>query len=131
MSSPCEAHLSDKASSAATTDAHIVMAEQITHDVVKEAQSMGGPSPIDATASTTNNSAGNGEVLSSPNTNDSKPSNDTASAGATTSGDATTAARPSDTAGGAMANVSGESKTTRVRTDFVGCYREHGWTIAS
>ncbi|KAL0256356.1 hypothetical protein SLS55_008750 [Diplodia seriata] len=33
------------------------MAEQITHDVVNEAQSMGGPSPIDVNATTTNDSS--------------------------------------------------------------------------
>ncbi|KAF2739043.1 hypothetical protein EJ04DRAFT_9095 [Polyplosphaeria fusca] len=40
------------------------MAEQITHDVVKQAQSMGGPSPIDAPATTTNPSAGDGDAPS-------------------------------------------------------------------
>lgn len=44
------------------------MAEQITQDVVKEAQSMGDASPIDATATTTNDSAGDGEVLSESTT---------------------------------------------------------------
>lgn len=38
------------------------MAEQIAHDVVKEAQSMGGPSPIDDTATSTSTPAGNGET---------------------------------------------------------------------
>ncbi|GME27244.1 atp synthase subunit mitochondrial [Neofusicoccum parvum] len=33
------------------------MAEQITHDVVNEAQSMGGPSPIDVNATTTSDSS--------------------------------------------------------------------------
>jgi hypothetical protein len=50
------------------------MAEQITHDVVKEAQSMGGASPIDDSASTTNTSAGNGEAPSGPTTINSKSS---------------------------------------------------------
>ncbi|KAF2273004.1 uncharacterized protein EI97DRAFT_192399 [Westerdykella ornata] len=40
------------------------MAEQIAHDVVKEAQSMGGPSPIDDTATSTNTPAGDGKAPS-------------------------------------------------------------------
>ncbi|KAF2658797.1 hypothetical protein K491DRAFT_776123 [Lophiostoma macrostomum CBS 122681] len=48
------------------------MAEQITHDVVKEALSMGGPSPIDEPAQSTNNSAGDGEASSEPPTADPK-----------------------------------------------------------
>lgn len=52
------------------------MAEQITHDVVKEALSMGGPAPVDDTATTTNNSAGAGEAPSGPTTTDLKSSND-------------------------------------------------------
>lgn len=42
------------------------MAEQITHDVVKEAQSMGDHSPIDETAASTNHPAGDGEAPSAP-----------------------------------------------------------------
>ncbi|KAF2873383.1 hypothetical protein BDV95DRAFT_592763 [Massariosphaeria phaeospora] len=41
------------------------MAEQITHDVVKEAQSMGAQSPIDATATSPNSAAGDGEASNS------------------------------------------------------------------
>ncbi|KAF2808408.1 uncharacterized protein BDZ99DRAFT_55110 [Mytilinidion resinicola] len=51
------------------------MAEQITQDVVKEAQSMGESSPIDATATTTIDSAGDGEVPSDRTTASPKPSN--------------------------------------------------------
>lgn len=50
------------------------MAEQTIQDVVKEAQSMGDASPIDATATTTNNSAGDGEALSESMTAILKPS---------------------------------------------------------
>ncbi|OCK77720.1 hypothetical protein K432DRAFT_113155 [Lepidopterella palustris CBS 459.81] len=49
------------------------MAEQITQDVVKEAQSMGDSSSIDATATTTKNSAGDGEALSNSTTANPKP----------------------------------------------------------
>ncbi|KAF2494204.1 hypothetical protein BU16DRAFT_67536 [Lophium mytilinum] len=65
---------SDKAQLAPTTDTRIVMAEQITQDVVKEAQSMGESSPIDATATTTIDSAGDGEVPSDRTTANPKPS---------------------------------------------------------
>jgi hypothetical protein len=51
-----------------TTVAETVMAEQVTKDVVKEAQSMGRPAPIDDTASTTNTPAANGELPSGPAT---------------------------------------------------------------
>jgi hypothetical protein len=67
---------SDTGSLAAPTDPRIVMAEQITHDVVKEALSMGGPSPVDDTATTTNDSAGAGEVPSSPTTTNLRASYD-------------------------------------------------------
>jgi hypothetical protein len=49
-----------------TTVAETVMAEQVTKDVVKEAQSVGRPAPIDDTASTTNTPAANGELPSGP-----------------------------------------------------------------
>lgn len=55
-------HHSDKDTFVALTVTQIVMAEQITHDVVKEAQSMGGPAPIDDTATSTNTPAGNGAL---------------------------------------------------------------------
>jgi hypothetical protein len=63
---------SDKGPVASHIDTQIVMAEQITQDVVKEAQSMGDASPFDATATTTIHSAGDGEALTTANT---KPSN--------------------------------------------------------
>lgn len=72
-SSTDKEHASDRESSAATTVPNLVMAEQITHDVVKEAQSMGVP-PIDVSASTTQSSAGNGEAPSGPNDFNSKAS---------------------------------------------------------
>ena len=71
---PIEEPHSDNGSLAAPTDPRIVMAEQITHDVVKEALSMGGPAPVDDTATTTNHSAGTGEVPSSLTTTNSKAS---------------------------------------------------------
>ncbi|KAF1919617.1 hypothetical protein BDU57DRAFT_536577 [Ampelomyces quisqualis] len=60
-------HESDKASCAPTVP-ETVMAEQVTKDVVKEAQSMGHPAPIDEPASTTSNPAANGELPSGPAT---------------------------------------------------------------
>ncbi|KAF1846794.1 uncharacterized protein K460DRAFT_283499 [Cucurbitaria berberidis CBS 394.84] len=49
------------------------MAEQVTNDVVKEAQSMGRPAPIDDTASTTKIPAVNGELPSGPATSKTNP----------------------------------------------------------
>lgn len=49
------------------------MAEQVTNDVVKEAQSVGRPAPIDDTASTTSTPAVNGEPLSGPAITNSYP----------------------------------------------------------
>ena len=66
--------VSDKDRSTACTVTQIVMAEQIIQDVVKEAQSVGDASPIDATATTTNNSAGDGEALLESMTAILKPS---------------------------------------------------------
>ncbi|KAF2682115.1 hypothetical protein K458DRAFT_72325 [Lentithecium fluviatile CBS 122367] len=76
------------------------MAEQITHDVVKEAQSMGGVSPIDDSASTTNTSAGNGEAPSGPTALDSKPSDAPPTTNATNDAAAVGTEQPRDTAGG-------------------------------
>jgi hypothetical protein len=56
-------HASDNESLASTVP-ETVMAEQVTKDVVKEAQSVGRPTPIDDTASTTNTPAANGELPS-------------------------------------------------------------------
>ena len=66
--------ISDKDCSTARIVTQIVMAEQIIQDVVKEAQSVGDASPIDATATTTNNSAGDGEALLESMTAILKPS---------------------------------------------------------
>ena len=73
---PDRTHSEDRSDKGFPADAapRIVMAEQITHDVVKEAQSMGGPSLIDDPATTTNNSAGDGEASSEPTTADPNPS---------------------------------------------------------
>ncbi|KAF2129532.1 hypothetical protein P153DRAFT_291331 [Dothidotthia symphoricarpi CBS 119687] len=60
-------HESDR-ESLATTVPETVMAEQVTNDVVKEAQSVGHAAPTDDTASTTSSSAANGEPPSGPNT---------------------------------------------------------------
>lgn len=105
---PDKEHHSDRASSAAATDSQIVMAEQITHDVVKEAQSMGGPSPVDDTASTTNTTAGNGEAPSGPTTLDSTSSDALPTTTKAKPADTAPAdvAQPSETAGGDAAQVS-------------------------
>ena len=65
-------HQSNSKSSTATVPG-TVMAEQITNDVVKEAQSVGRPAPIDDTATTTKPSAASGEQPSDPTTANSKP----------------------------------------------------------
>jgi hypothetical protein len=103
---------------AATTALQIVMAEQITRDVVKEAQSVGGPAPIDDTASTTNNSAGNGEAPSGPNTHDSNPSDDPTATNATNSASAASAVRPSEIADGAIGKVSGKHQQSHVHPNI-------------
>ncbi|PSN62075.1 hypothetical protein BS50DRAFT_638655 [Corynespora cassiicola Philippines] len=64
------------------------MAEQITHDVVKEAQSMGGPSPIDDTATSTSNTAGDGGAPSGPT--NAKPTTSEAHSTSTNATNATT-----------------------------------------
>lgn len=53
-------HCSD-IDSCATAVPETVMAEQVANDVVKEAQSVGRPAPIDDSASTTNDPAVNGD----------------------------------------------------------------------
>ena len=87
-----------------------VMAEQVTNDVVKEAQSVGRPAPIDDTASTTNSSAANGEQPSGPATTNSKYSEaPSASTNATTTDAAlAAAAQPSANGDGQAATVSVE-----------------------
>jgi hypothetical protein len=77
--------------SLATTVPETVMAEQVTKDVVKEAQSVGRPAPIDDTASTTSTPAVNGETPSGPATINSTTSEPTSTATNTTSADITPA----------------------------------------
>ncbi|KAF2631108.1 hypothetical protein BU25DRAFT_407658 [Macroventuria anomochaeta] len=80
------------------------MAEQVTNDVVKEAQSVGRPAPIDDTASATNSSAVNGEQPSGPATANTKTSEaPSASTNATTTASASTA--------GAQASVNSNGQT--------------------
>ncbi|KAL1591373.1 hypothetical protein SLS60_011986 [Paraconiothyrium brasiliense] len=108
---------SDKEPSVATTDLQIVMAEQITHDVVKEAQSVGGPAPIDDTASTTNNSAGNGEAPSGLNVHNLNHSNDPTITSATTPASTANAARPFETADGGIGNAPAATSERQVTPD--------------
>ncbi|KAH8728669.1 hypothetical protein GQ44DRAFT_701796 [Phaeosphaeriaceae sp. PMI808] len=63
------------------------MAEQVTKDVVKEAQSMGRPAPIDDSASTTNSAAAHGGLPSGPATTTTSTSPDAASADKSSSSD--------------------------------------------
>lgn len=75
---------------------HTVMAEQVTNDVVNEAQSVGRPAPIDDTATTTNSSAVNGEQPSGlPATTTSRPSEPAAPTNATTNPPSTAGAQAS------------------------------------
>lgn len=87
VTSPNVEHDSDKAF-LATTVPETVMAEQVTKDVVKEAQSMGRPAPIDDTASTTNTPAAHGELPSGPATSSSTTSEPISTATNATSTDA-------------------------------------------
>jgi hypothetical protein len=80
-------HESDNESSA-TTVPETVMAEQVTKDVVKEAQSVGRPAPIDDTASTTSTPAAHGELPSGPATTHATTSEPTSTATNATSADA-------------------------------------------
>lgn len=86
------------------------MAEQITHDVVKEAQSVGGPSPIDDTASSTNNSAGNGEAPSGPDSHDHKPFDANFTTSTIPVDNAADATSLSEKVGGGAANVSANAR---------------------
>ncbi|KAF2473935.1 uncharacterized protein BDR25DRAFT_126217 [Lindgomyces ingoldianus] len=98
------------------------MAEQITHDVVKEAQSMGVNSPIDDPATTTNNSAGVGEALSDSTTAEPKPSEaiPTTSTNATsTNADQVGGAPRSDKAGGHVSAAPAPDSGKQQRSDTV------------
>ena len=59
--------------SLATTVEETVMAEQVTKDAVKEAQSAARLAPVDDTASTNSTPAVNGELPSGPKTTTSAP----------------------------------------------------------
>ncbi|KAF1994806.1 hypothetical protein P154DRAFT_624469 [Amniculicola lignicola CBS 123094] len=76
---------SDNKTLPVATDTQIVMAEQITHDVVKEAQSMGRSSPIDDTVTSTNHSARDGGAPFEPTTANSHSSDSSLTASANAS----------------------------------------------
>jgi hypothetical protein len=99
-------HPSDKALFTARTVTQIVMAEQITHDVVKEAQSVGGPSPIDDPATSPKTSAGDGDAPSAPPTTSPKPSETTSTNAPSTDGAPGAETQASDKAGSDAAAVS-------------------------
>jgi hypothetical protein len=101
-------HESDN-DSLATTVPETVMAEQVTKDVVKEAQSVGRPAPIDDTASTTNTPAARGELPSGPATTNSTTTPPT-SASAT---NATSAHTVSAGSKHVSAKASGDTTTVR------------------
>lgn len=110
-------HLSDSNSSPVAV-AQTVMAEQVTNDVVNEAQSMGRPAPIDDTASATNTSAASGEQPSGPATTDSKPSHapsDPTNATTTTTDSASAAdEKPSANGDAPAATVSAKDTSIRI-----------------
>lgn len=89
---PAEQHSNNNSSTATVSET--VMAEQVTNDVVKEAQSVGLSAPIDDTASTTNSLAANGEQPSGPATTTNSKSSEapSASANATTTTESASAA---------------------------------------
>jgi hypothetical protein len=82
-------HESDNESLATVPET--VMAEQVTKDVVKEAQSVGRPAPIDDTASTTKTPAASGELPSGPATTHATTSELKSTATNATSADAASA----------------------------------------
>ncbi|KAH6614099.1 hypothetical protein C7974DRAFT_417832 [Boeremia exigua] len=88
-------HQSDSSPSPAAVP-KTVMAEQVINDVVKEAQSVGRPAPIDANATATNSAATNGTPPSGPATTNSTPS---APTNATTADPAAAAATQASTNG--------------------------------
>ncbi|ORY09658.1 hypothetical protein BCR34DRAFT_589136 [Clohesyomyces aquaticus] len=115
-----EDHRSDKAPRVADTVLQIVMAEQITHDVVKEAQSMGGPSPIDDPATATNNDAGDGEAPSdstTANTNPSDTLSKTSSNATSTHADQVDSASTSDKTGGPVSDTPAVPTNIQPRSD--------------
>lgn len=94
------------------------MAEQVTNDVVKEAQSVGRPAPIDDTASTTNSSAVNGEQPAGPAATNTKISEapSASTAAATT---ASAAAPAPASAAGAQASANGDGQAATVSAEEV------------
>ena len=127
-------HESDN-DSFATTVPQTVMAEQVTNDVVKEAQSVGRPAPIDDTASTTNTPAANGELPSGPATTNSTISEPPSIATNATSADAALAdsTHVSGKAGGPAAVVCRDGHDTcKSVLMWVGYGRAEGyWRITS
>lgn len=106
-------HDSNNNSSTATVP-QTVMAEQVTNDVVKEAQSMGPSAPIDDTASTTNTLAATGEQPSGPATTNGKSSEaPPASTNATTTDSASAAGAQ------ASANSDGTAMTVSVEDQAI------------
>ena len=88
--------------SCATSVPETVMAEQVANDVVKEAQSVGRPAPIDDTASATSAPAVNGESPSGTTNTYDNPSESSAAASKVngthaSGGDAATVSRDSRT----------------------------------
>lgn len=111
-------HDSNNNSSTATVP-QTVMAEQVTNDVVKEAQSVGPSAPIDDTASTTNTLAATGEQPSGPATTNGKSSEaPPASTNATTTDSASAAgAQASANSDGTAMTVSVEDQAIWVFTN--------------
>ena len=112
-------HESDK-ESCATTVPETVMAEQVTKDVVKEAQSVGRPAPIDDTASTTKTPAVNGELPSGPATTNSNPLEALGTATTADGADAAPAARAH-----ASDRADGESIVSRTAEDMLASANKH------
>ena len=101
------------------------MAEQTTHDVVKEAQSMGAASPIDDSASATNTSAGNGEAPSGPPTLDSKPSDAPSTTNATKDESAVGTEQQPETAGVDAVSTRGITRTPGEKLTVAGPHDDH------
>ena len=107
---PKHEHSSD-IHSCATAVPETVMAEQVANDVVKEAQSVGRPAPIDDSASTTNDPAVNGDPPSGTPTTKLTPP-EAISTKSAVNGISTTSAggaTMSQTAGGQAVDVSSDN----------------------
>ncbi|CAI6332545.1 unnamed protein product [Periconia digitata] len=93
------------------------MAEQITQDVVKEAQSAGNALPVDVNASTTNTTAGNGPAATDPSTLDSQRDNNPPETNETTerlaNGDNSDSFTPESQQVGAYASGSSDTDISR------------------